>query len=464
VKLRARLALTVLVAAAPLLALASWAREAMMLRAREQSAGELLLEEMEAGGLSRCERDPAAFGGPGPLADGAPALLKVERSAFDLDFRSMRPGAPEFPPKLREALARGRQVASVRMDINGRPGAAIAVRVAPGGPCAIVLVRRENPLGRGLYAPVWVSLAPLVALLFAVLAAAGPVVHRIRLLGADVRKAAASRYTQPVDARGDDEIAELARAFNDAEREVRAHIVAVEQRDEALRSFVSNTTHDVMLPLTALLGHLTDLKAMVSDAEAPANTLLAALQEAHYMASLLRNLEAAAKLEVGEPELRRHPVSLNDVLERAVGRHRPIARHLGVAIEAAAPPDTIWILGDLTLLEQAIGNLIDNAVRYNQRGGHVAAVLDPRSGGREFSLRVIDDGPGIPEGELARLTERHFRGEAARSRRPEGRGLGLHITRRVAERHGFSIHIARSTYGGLEVELVGAASPRGGEE
>jgi signal transduction histidine kinase len=69
---------------------------------------------------------------------------------------------------------------------------------------------------------------------------------------------------------------------------------------------------------------------------------------------------------------------------------------------------------------------------------------------------VIDGGPGVPEDQLARLTERAFRLEEARSRAPEGLGLGLSIALVVAERHGLSLSLRRSEHGGLEVELRGA--------
>jgi len=75
--------------------------------------------------------------------------------------------------------------------------------------------------------------------------------------------------------------------------------------------------------------------------------------------------------------------------------------------------------------------------------------------GDRFSLRVIDDGPGIPGAELARLVERGFRGNAARTRSPDGLGLGLNITLRVAELHQLDLRFGPSEYGGLQVDLEG---------
>jgi signal transduction histidine kinase len=129
-----------------------------------------------------------------------------------------------------------------------------------------------------------------------------------------------------------------------------------------------------------------------------------------------------------------------------------------VALESAVPEDAIVVHGDVTLLEQAVSNVVYNAIRHNRAGGHVAVVLE-RPPARQFRLRVIDDGPGIPEAELSCLVERGFRGEQARTRNPEGQGIGLHITYQVAQLHGLSLTLGRSEYGGLEV-VLGDEEPR----
>jgi two-component system, OmpR family, sensor histidine kinase BaeS len=125
-----------------------------------------------------------------------------------------------------------------------------------------------------------------------------------------------------------------------------------------------------------------------------------------------------------------------------------------VGLDRAVPEAPLWVAGDVTLLEQALSNAIHNAVRYNREGGHVAVVLESLPGQR-FALRVTDDGPGIPEAERARLLERYFRGNAARSRDPEGRGLGLSIAFRVAQLHGWQLSLSQAAGGGLQVDLEG---------
>lgn len=179
-----------------------------------------------------------------------------------------------------------------------------------------------------------------------------------------------------------------------------------------------------------------------------------ALEEAHYLTSLVQNLGAAARLEGGAVELVRRPLVLDELVERVLARHRPIAAQKEIALEHALPGEPLTVEAVATLLEQALGNLVHNAVRYGRAGGHVLVTLEER-GPHGFSLRVLDDGPGIPPGELARLGERSFRGGDARSRHPDGLGLGLSIAREIAARHGCELRLRPSEQGGLEAELTG---------
>lgn len=147
------------------------------------------------------------------------------------------------------------------------------------------------------------------------------------------------------------------------------------------------------------------------------------MNEAHYIGSLIHNLGIAAKLDTPAPVLQRTRVDLAALVERLVSRHRPTARGLGVSLDRAAPTSPVIVHADVTLLEQAVGNLVYNAVRYHRSGGHVAVVVE-LEGTAGFILSVIDDGPGIPEEDLARVIERGSRGDQARTRAPDGRGLG----------------------------------------
>lgn len=487
--LRRRLLLTLALTALPLTGGLAWVRGELFRRAEQQGLRSLLLARAASLGQTACESSPAALlPGPGhlrashggpfgpepappgaePRPEGGPPVRHgphaLQAFAYDASFTSADPKAPPFPEDLRRALAAGASEASGSRSLAGGGQALdVAVRSGwPDGPCAVLLARRSMagptppPWGP------WLTTLPLLAvLLAAVWLAAGPVVRRIRELGLEVRRSAASRYAEPVPVRGRDELDDLARAFNEAGAEVRAHLATLEQRDRSLRSFLANTTHDVMLPLTVLQGHLSSLRqAAAAGQPLDEGLLVSALQEAHYMASLVHNLGAAAKLESGEALVLSHPVRLDQLVERVVARHRPVAEPAGIELVHSVPEQPLEAVGDVTLIEQAVSNVVHNAVRYNRRGGHVAVLLEAVAGPPPgFVLRVVDDGPGVPRERLALLAQRRWRADEARQRDPTGLGLGLDIARGVAERHGFELALGPSEHGGLEVTLSGPLRP-----
>lgn len=119
------------------------------------------------------------------------------------------------------------------------------------------------------------------------LTALGPVVRRVRRLTVDVRRSAAGAYLHPVAVEGHDEIAELATAFNGAAAEVRAQIEAQEHREQVLRDFLANTTHDVAIPLTVLQGRATMRRAQVAGEPVPAELVSHAIEDAHHLGALI---------------------------------------------------------------------------------------------------------------------------------------------------------------------------------
>lgn len=137
------------------------------------------------------------------------------------------------------------------------------------------------------------------------------------------------------------------------------------------------------------------------------------------------------------------------IVDRVVARLTPLARAAGVEVNFAVPEGGMFVDADPTLVEQAISNLVDNAVRYNRPGGHVAVVLDRTDTQGGFRLTVADDGPGVKSNELPHLATRRFRGDAARSRRPDGQGIGLAIVAEAMSRCGWTLRFRANEPSGL---------------
>lgn len=511
--LRVRLMLAIAVVVGPLiLGLRAYAERSAR-RSLEQETRSFALGSMQAGGRWMCELSPTTFPGPPDLGDplspdfgeisiealgdsldemledlmgraasepptGAglnpPFLsppagiagdgwngLLPEFWAYGPNFESDNPAAPPLAGRVRAALVGGAELASELRREGEVERLRVVTRMPWGdGPCAFVSLdvpaqdlREElGPLTAGL-----LLLGGAIALV--VFTAMGPIIARIRRLNVDVAASAAGLYEQPVDERGSDEIAALARSFNAAGRDVREQVQAAAQRQEVLRRFVADTTHDVMTPLTVLQGHLDGIAASLEGGASPSRAdVRSSLEEVQYMAALLHNLGAAAKLEAA-PALELDRVDLTRVVERVVSRFLPVARNASIDLTHAAPDHPVWIAADVTFLEQALCNVVHNAIHHNEAGGRASIVLDVTRWG--FQVRVSDDGPGVSPEQLARLTERRFRATAARTR--TGHGIGLSIVNDVAARLGIDLELTVPRGGGLEVtfrgELQGERAP-----
>lgn len=465
-----RLALTTLAVSVPMALGLLWFDARLRHAAAEEALAGFTRAHMQADGRARCEAAPETWGGrplppPERPAGGGPPLRGPGGPrgrppvlfAYDAALRSRNPEAPAVPGALTDGLA-GREVVA-RPWAWRSPSVEVLVRMPwSEGPCAWILARGTTEPGwmGSILPPTRIWLAPVIVVFAAVLLAIGPAVRRIRRLTEAVRRSAEAGYTGGVPVDGRDEIAELAAAFDAAGREVRVQLAEKDRREQALRRFLADTTHDVMIPLTVLQGHLAAMQeASAGGLPVERAQVVAAMREAHYLAALVHNLAATAKLDADAPRLHRGAVDLSALVDRVIGRHRPIARQLQVSLESATPEAPLQAEADVTLLEQAVSNVVYNAIRHNRAGGHVAVILEAHAPGR-FRLRVVDDGPGIAPEQLARIGERGLRGDEARTRAPDGLGLGLHITRRVAELHGLDLTFAPGESGGLQVDLEGA--------
>ena len=473
-KLRTRLVLTTLLVAIPVVAAFVWMEQRSRHHLVESSMTSSVLGYLGPEQLADCNANPQSWSARlvphAPLAGrhmrpvtGATHLpMGMLVYAYDSNFRRLNPAAPELDPMLIERLENGDSVASQPTVYQKRAGYEALLRLPVSGRCRYVLATRPVP-------PIMVGgpfdqrgfltwLLPALTIIAAVALAMGTVVRRVRRLTAQVRATSKDAYAQLPAARGDDEIAELHQAFFEAGREIRSQMQAQKLKEDALREFLSNTTHDVMIPLTVLQGHLSEYSRLTEATEQPPDrnrqdALAGALQEAHYIGALLRNLSLAARLDSGLPSLHIAPVDLRELVERIALRHSLIARQQGIELVHSVPSEALITCADGLMLEQALGNVVFNAIVHNRVGGHVALLLEAERDG--FTLRVLDDGPGVSDAELPRLTERHFQSNTARTRRRSGGlGLGLHITQRVFDSHGWKIAFARSEYGGLAFSVT----------
>jgi len=269
------------------------------------------------------------------------------------------------------------------------------------------------------------------------------IVHPLRRLTAASQTIARGDLSVRAPVRGGDEVARLARSFNDmADSLARA--------EAARRNQTADIAHELRTPLTVLRG---TLEAMV-DGVYPANdeNLSAALAQVGTLSRLVDDLRLLALADAGRLTLHRGALNPRRILREMVEAHQPQAQERGISLLLDAPRALPMVLGDRDRLAQVMGNLLGNSLRHVPQGGHIVVQAEAR--GREVVIRVIDDGPGVGQEDISRLFERFWRGDPARQRATGGSGLGLAIARYIVEAHGGRIWAEATPGGGLTVAFT----------
>jgi two-component system, OmpR family, phosphate regulon sensor histidine kinase PhoR len=212
---------------------------------------------------------------------------------------------------------------------------------------------------------------------------------------------------------------------------------------ETVRSdFIANLTHEIRTPLSALCGYAETLLGGVEDQETQQRFLGIIERQSRRLSRLIDDLVTLSDLERGLSPLRLEPLEVRRVLDEAVDLMREPAERQGVALEVRCMEKMPEIVGDRDRLNQVLINLLDNAIKYTPRSGHVVAEAHAMacadSSGKErdgVALVVSDTGEGIPAADIPRLTERFYRVDRARSRELGGTGLGLAIVKHIVQLH-----------------------------
>lgn len=214
--------------------------------------------------------------------------------------------------------------------------------------------------------------------------------------------------------------------------------------------FVANASHELRTPLASLKGFVETLQHAAKDDPVAREKFLRIMQQqADRMARLIDDLLSLSRIEMHAHVMPKTQVELSGLLAHVVQTLQPIAREKDVAL-ALVSGATGVVSGDRDELIQVFQNLIENAIKYGKRGGHVTVTCsliggDGSQQGR-YAVAVSDDGPGIAPEHLPRLTERFYRVNAAESRHIGGTGLGLAIAKHVVNRHRGDLQI-ESTVG-----------------
>ncbi len=296
---------------------------------------------------------------------------------------------------------------------------------APGDPMgqmmdAATLAAFRDAVATSLLAATAVALA---AALMVSIALSSRVAGPIGRLAAAARRIADGHYAERVAAGGDDEVGELAAAFNQMSG-------SLEHTERRRLELVGDVAHELRTPLTTLDGYLEGLQDGVIEPNADTWTLLRT--ETSRLNRLVGDLAELWRAEARQLPLQREPVPLGPLLASLRERFAPeaAARQIHVLLE----PASAVALADGDRITQIVGNYLANALRYAPTGSSVRLSVQLEE--REVVTGVTDDGPGLSSDQLAQVFERFYRPDPSRSRALGGAGIGLAIARALAEAMG----------------------------
>ena len=231
---------------------------------------------------------------------------------------------------------------------------------------------------------------------------------------------------------------------------VRKSTAPIERSMIFTRRFMADAAHELRTPITVLRTRAEVALQQPRDAAHYVSALHGVEAEARRLGGIVDSLLVLARADSGERQIERERFFLDDVAIDAAGAERLVAREKGVEVTVEEFEEAP-VVGDPSLVRQLIMILLDNAVKFTDRGGEVRLRVSLRQGAPTFM--VEDAGMGIKPEELSRVFQRFFRGEAARSR-TDGAGLGLSIASWIAREHGAEISLTSEPGRGTRVVVT----------
>ncbi len=228
-------------------------------------------------------------------------------------------------------------------------------------------------------------------------------------------------------------------------------ITDLHRLEQQRRTFLANLMHDLKTPLTSLLGYARSLERFGDDEAFRLEASHVIADEAMHVNRLLDALLTLDQIEFAERD-KNARCDAREVVNRLLEAFAPRAKERSIRFELEDAVEHAVLALPAEDLERMLGNVLENALRYSPDGGSIRARMSEEDG--FLHLCIEDEGPGVPEHELPRLTERFYRVDKVRGRRGGGHGLGLAIVQELVGLHQGELAICNRDPHGLRVKMV----------
>lgn len=265
--------------------------------------------------------------------------------------------------------------------------------------------------------------------------------NRLRDMSATVVAFEHGQLEERVAVSSGDEIGVLGSSFNQMADTLVANMDEIKQVDKLRRELVANVSHDLRSPLASIQGYLETIlqkEGTLSDDDRT-KYLDIVLRNTKKLGALISELFELSKLDAKNVQPDLEPVSIADLAQDVVAQFQPQANAKQISLEAILSNQPLGLINaDIALMERAISNLVDNAIKNTPEGGKVT--IAPAKVNSRISVQISDTGVGIPEEHISRIFDRFYQTDASRTS-GSGVGLGLSIAQKILELHGSKLSV-----------------------
>jgi signal transduction histidine kinase len=267
------------------------------------------------------------------------------------------------------------------------------------------------------------------------------VTKRLRAMTSTIQQFESGDTQVRIQDASNDEIGRLGRTFNTMSETIVTDMEKLEETDRLRRELIANISHDLRSPLASVKGYIETMQ--IKDNTITKKRRMELLDTIHKnvdgLSTLVEQLFELSKLDSKQVEPHKEPFSITELAQDVVLKFQPIAKEKKIHLSASHIQDIPLLKGDIGMIERAMSNLIENAVRYTPEDG--AVLVDVKRDNLSIDVNISDTGQGIPQEDIPHIFDRFYRAEKSRSRTSGGSGLGLAISQAIMEAHGSKIKV-----------------------
>ena len=279
----------------------------------------------------------------------------------------------------------------------------------------------------------WLMLAALIAVYFITERLVAP----IRAMSKAAREFASGQFDVRVQVNGNDEVAELADAFNNMAN-------SLQHSDETRRLGLANESQDLRTPMTTIRGYIDSILSGAIKSEMIPHYLEVISGEVQRLARLVSSLLDITRIQAGERKFTIAPFDICEMAREIIIFSEQRLEDKKLDVEFDADRDNMFVGGDREAIHQVLSNICDNAIKFSREHGKY--VISIKDSGAKTVISVYNEGDGIPEEDLPYVFDRFYKGDKSRGLDKTGVGLGLYISRTIIEAHREKIKV-ESEYG-----------------